>query len=147
VTRFCTQLRLPLPAPRPKVDDYDVDALAIEFDGETEHIAWRLELGRELDVFWVLPTDGYDRLRLVHVDSAVRFVDEPTLIADPFSITVPTLRWTGENLGVVRTQKGDRILVSAEVSIGADAFAFEAVLQCPGAGARRYCSRSVSSDV
>ena len=146
MTRVCTTIRLPVPEPRPEIDGYDVDALAIEFDATGEGIGWRLELGRGLDIFWVLPTDQYDRLRLVHVDSAVVFVDEPSVLADPCLISVRDLRWTGANLGVVPADEGNRILLSAAVSIKAGVFAVEASMICSDGRLRGYRCCTIADD-
>jgi hypothetical protein len=146
MTRVSTTLRLPVPEPRPTFDGYDLDALSLEFDAAGEGIGWRLELGLGLDIFWALPTDWYDRLRLVHVDSAVSFVDEPSQIEDPYLITLRALRWSGENLGVVRAEGGNRILVAAEVSIDAGVFAVEARMLCPDGKLRLYHCRTVLHD-
>jgi hypothetical protein len=146
MSTVCTTLRLPVPEPRPTSDDYEVDALAFEFDSAGEGIAWRLELGRGLDIYWALPTETYDRLRLVHVDSAVSFIEEPSLVADPWLATVRTLRWTGANLGVVRAEKGDRILIAAEVTIDGGIFAAQAQLICPDGRLRGYRCRTVAED-
>jgi hypothetical protein len=144
--RVVTTLRLALPNPRPSWDGYDVDALAIEFDTAADGIGWRLELGKGLDIFWVLPTETYDRLRLVHVDSAVRFVDEPTLVADPCLITLDTVRWPEAHLGVVRSEKGDRTLMTAQLEIKQGVFAVDAMMLCTDGKRRGYRCRTIADE-
>jgi hypothetical protein len=87
-----------------RVGDYDLDAFAIECD-ERGGLDFRLELGAGLGIFWALPAERNDRLRLAHVDGAAYHVDEPELIADPWAPDLPRLAWRGDlgQLGEGRT--------------------------------------------
>lgn len=78
---------------------FDVDAFVVELDGDD--ISFRLELGRGLDIFWALPAAPNDRLRLLHVDSAVSYIDEVTLHEDPWRVDVPQLHFVGNRAPIV----------------------------------------------
>lgn len=82
------------PATKISVDDYDVDALELELgDGA---FSFRLALGRGLDILLVVPVRENDRLRVLHVDSAVRFVDEVAVWEDPWCVDL-SLTFTGND--------------------------------------------------
>ena len=71
--------------PRPmKLEGYDFDAFEVELhdDGGVD---FRLVLGDNLDIFWVLPIERYGRLRLIHVDNAAMEI-EPRLVRDPAGV-------------------------------------------------------------
>lgn len=81
------------------LDGYELDGFTIELEEDT--FDFRLEFGRGLDIFWAIPSQEDGRLRLIHVDSAVSFIDEPTLYEDPWRIDVPPLRWAGNGAPIL----------------------------------------------
>ncbi|MGV3621666.1 MAG: hypothetical protein ACO1OB_12655 [Archangium sp.] len=88
--------------PRPTslvIDGYELDGMTIELEEDT--FDFRLEFGRELDIFWAIPAQDDGRLRLIHVDSAVAHIDEPTLYEDPWRIDVSPLRWAGNGAPIL----------------------------------------------
>jgi hypothetical protein len=74
---------------------YDLDAFVIE-QVDDHAIDFRFELGNGLGIYWALPANAGDRLRLFEVDGAAYTVDEPVLHADPFVFDLPRLAWIGE---------------------------------------------------
>ena len=84
------------PDRKPKLGDYDLDAIAVEYYGETGEFDFRFELGSGLGIYWALPIERNGRLRLLHVDGAAYTVDEPELIEDPWICDVPRIEWRGE---------------------------------------------------
>lgn len=107
-------IRLKPPQPA-AVQGYDVDAVAVEYDPETGGFDFRLELGQGMDIYWALPAGPNDRLRLVHVDSAVQFVEEPSLVDDPF-VGDLQLRFEGS----LATLEDESELLSVEVNLTAE---------------------------
>lgn len=83
-----------VPSARPQCGDYALDRLVVELDGGD--LAFRLELGLGLAIYWALPAAPGDRLRLVMVDGAAFHVDEPVLEADPFVFDLARTSWSGE---------------------------------------------------
>lgn len=81
------------------LDGYQLDGLTIEL--EEDSFDFRLEFGRLLDIFWAIPSPEDGRLRLIHVDSAISFVDEPTLRKDLWRIKVPPLRCAGNGAPIL----------------------------------------------
>jgi hypothetical protein len=88
--------------------DHQLDAFVLEHQAGTDHLDFRLELGSGLSIFWALPAGRNDRLRLVHVDSAAYELDEPQLMADPWTADLGPLGWEGELARI----DADRTLVS-----------------------------------
>lgn len=84
--------------PERKIDlgGYDLDAIAIEYDDDGHAFDFRFELGRGLGIYWALPIERNGRLRLAHVDGAAYTLEEPVLIADPWTCDLPRLEWRGE---------------------------------------------------
>lgn len=74
--------------------DYDLDACALEFDPESQRFDFRLEFGAGLGIYWALPAGPNDRLRLAHVDGAAYTLEEPVLLADPWTCDL-AIEWTG----------------------------------------------------
>ncbi|PZR07704.1 MAG: hypothetical protein DI536_26720 [Archangium gephyra] len=92
--------RFHFPRPTPlSLDGYYLDGLTIELGDDT--FDFRLEFGRGLDISWAIPAEDDGRLRLLHVDSAVAFIDEPTLFEEPWRVDVPPLRWTGNGAPIL----------------------------------------------
>lgn len=104
-------IRLKPPQPV-SLQGYDLDAVAIEYEPSTGNFDFRLELGQGLNIYWALPAAPNDRLRLIHVDSAVMFVEEPSLVDDPF---VGELQLRFE--GALATLKDESELLSVELTI------------------------------
>lgn len=107
-------LRLKPPQPT-ALGDYVLDRVAIELGDDETQLDFRLELGQGLGIYWALPAARHDRLRLAHVDGAAYQVDEPELIADPWTCDL-TLAFEGE-LGVLgngRTLGAIRIEVTSQ---------------------------------
>lgn len=75
--------------------EYDLDAFVVE-QVDDRAIDFRFELGSGLGIYWALPVDAGERLRLLEVDGAAYTVDDPVLHADPFVFDLPRLAWTGE---------------------------------------------------
>ncbi len=72
----------------------DLDAFVIELDDDS--LDFRFELGAGLSILWALPAALGDRLRLIHVDGAAYWVDEPSVWEDPFVFDLPRTEWGGE---------------------------------------------------
>jgi hypothetical protein len=71
---------------------YTIDHVVIELvDGVPTDL--RLELGMGYDFYWAMPAKPGAHLGLVHVDNAVMFVDEPTLIQHRCTLDPIHLRW------------------------------------------------------
>lgn len=96
-----------------RVGEYDLDAVAIEYDPDTNRFDFRLELGSGLGIYWALPAGPNDRLRLFHVDGAAYTVDEPELIEDPFVCDLD-LEWTG-TLAEIEKLDTEEDLVSVRI--------------------------------
>lgn len=95
--------------------DYALDHVVIELGDDETQLDFRLELGLGLGIYWALPAARHDRLRLAHVDGAAYHVDEPELIADPWTSDL-ALAFEGE-LGVLgngRTLRAIRIEVTSQ---------------------------------
>jgi hypothetical protein len=99
--------RLRPPSRRPTLGDYDLDAVTVEYDEESQAFDFRFELGQGLGIYWALPIERNGRLRLVHVDGAAYTVDEPELIADPWICDLPRLEWRE---GLATFRDGTRLL-------------------------------------
>ena len=92
---------------------YDLDAVTLETDDDGRAIDFRLELGRGLDIYWVVPIEPNGRLRLIHVDCAVAHID-PELLEDPCRVDLPALEWPGLRVeiraGAYEVHAGDLVL-------------------------------------
>jgi hypothetical protein len=103
------------PAAPLKLDDYDLDALAVEVGDDETQLDFRFELGSGLGISWALPASRCAMLRLAHVDGAAYTLDEPILVAAPWRCDVAPLAWQGE----LATLGNGRTLVEARVEAGA----------------------------
>ncbi len=83
------------PPTKCNVGGYELDAFVVEENDETGELDFRLELGRELFIYWALPAAKDDRLRLVLVDCAVAEVDTG-LVEDPFVGALPSTTFAGQ---------------------------------------------------
>lgn len=81
------------------IDGSELDGLTVEL--EEDSFDFRLEFGRDLDIFWAIPSPEDGRLRLIHVDRAASHVDEPALYQDPWRIDVSPLRWAGNGAPIL----------------------------------------------
>lgn len=79
-----------------ELGDLQLDAFVVEHQSGTEHLDFRLEIGAGLGIYWALPADRNDRLRLVHVDGAAYELEKPELVADPWTADLGPLVWEGE---------------------------------------------------
>lgn len=123
-----TSLRLPPLMRVQPVDGYDLDAVVLVFDQTARLVDFRLQLGRELDIYSCTPARRKDvdhpgqpseRLILLHVDSAVSFVDEPTLVCDPCLANMKETLWKGNDLGgalVIDAVDGRHVVDSVKFS-------------------------------
>ena len=94
---------------------YDLDAVTVEFDGAGDLVDVRFELGRGFDICWAVPVAPQGRLRLLHVDSAVYHVDEPTLELDPCALDIDALEWRDAGPAGLGVVGGGRIVESVMV--------------------------------
>jgi hypothetical protein len=102
-------IRLKPPQPT-EIGDYELDCVAIELGADETELDFRLELGLHLGIYWALPAERHDRLRLAHVDGAAYDMPAPDLIADPWTSDL-ALAWQGElgQLGNGRTLTAVRL--------------------------------------
>lgn len=108
-----TAIRLKPPRPM-ALGDHELDRVVVELGDDETELDFRLELGAGLGIFWALPAGRHDRLRLMHVDGAAYHLDEPELIADPWTCDL-SLAFEGE-LGVLgngRTLRAVRVEVTS----------------------------------
>lgn len=118
------------------VEGYDFDTFALEFDQHGDLLDLRFELGALYDFYWALPVAPNGRLRLVHVNSAVVHVDEPTVIDSNCALTLAPLEWHSagdDRLGVVKGHDGARVIERVFVRASADPPLYRCVveLRCP----------------
>lgn len=89
-------IRLKPAHPEVVLDTYDLDAVALEFDGATGRLTdFRLELGRGYFIVWALPLARGGRLRAILVDCAVAEI-ETCVEHDPFALDYGPEFWCGE---------------------------------------------------
>jgi hypothetical protein len=100
------------------LDDYDVDALALELDPHSgELIDFRIELGRGYFNVWVLPIERGGRLRAILVDCAVAEV-EMEVEMDPCAFDFGPEEWRGElgRVGADQAHVVERVQVELRAS-------------------------------
>lgn len=88
-------LRLKPPTPLRVLDDLDVDAIIFELDTSGQLLDWRIELGRGLEMFWLLPIEPRGRVRLIF-RGYVTCDDDPEVWDDPCHVDLGPLEWAGE---------------------------------------------------
>lgn len=124
-----------------RVGEYELDAVTIEWSEVDVEFDFRFELGSGLSIFWALPIAPGGRLRCFHVDGAAYELEEPILVADPWSEDVARLEWRGElaELGDGRTL----VSVAVEASAVPPSYRCELGLRAPdGTISSRTLARS-----
>lgn len=137
--RVTTTIFLKPPDGLNPVGGYDFDTFALEFDQHGDLLDLRFELGALSDFYWALPVAPNGPLRLIHVNSAVVHVDEPSVIDDPCALELAPLEWHGE-LGTVAATDGARVVVSVFVRASTAPALYRCVveLRCPDGALRTF---------
>lgn len=107
--------------PKGAAGEYDIDYVAIEYYPGEDRFDFRLELGQGLGIYWALPASVNGPMWLAHVDGAAYTVDEPEVVADPWSADVDLT--FDEDLG--RLGGMDVLAVRVRMTANPMSYAFE----------------------